>query len=659
MIYSPPSEETRHAFHQGTCDNAYTFLGVHTLYMNETEYYCFAVWAPNAIKVCLTGEFCEWAYEKYPMQKQFDGIWELYLPQILFSAEQDKEKYNYKNAEQKLKTYKFAILGQDGAWHLKSDPYAFSFELRPNNSSRIDTCAEYMWHDKLFMQKRKRNKPYQMPINIYEMHLGTWKQHEDHTYYTYEETAKELVPYLTEMHYTHVEFLPIMEHPLDMSWGYQVTGYYAPTTRYGDMNGLKYLIDQLHMANISVILDWVPAHFPKDEIGLRQFDGSCLYENENPLRGEMKQWGTHLFDFGRGEACSFLLSNALYYFREFHVDGLRCDAVSAILYLDFCKEEGEYVLNKHGTNLNEEGIAFLKTLNEHVYNEHKNVLMIAEESSAFKGVTTPTDQGGLGFYFKWNMGWMNDMLSYIKFDPVYRQYHHDKLTFSFMYAFNENYILPFSHDEVVHGKCSMLNKQPGDIWQKFAGLRALIGYQYAHPGKKLTFMGSEFAQFIEWKDDDCLDWFLLVYQKHPEFKKYIEHLNFLYKSTPALYEMDNSWGGFTWLNADDKERSVCSFLRWDHKGRAIAVITNFTPSAYENYKCPFPFAATLTEVLNSDDEMYCGSDVKNTENIKTKKENIMQMPYCVTLRLPPLATVFYTIKKHPVRKTTKSKTNTI
>ena len=585
MLYSPPDGARRAAFHQGEGYDAYRWMGAHKTTL-DGQAWQFTVWAPNALRVCVTGEFCSWRYEDYPMQKQYDGTWELRLPAALFDAK--AQGRTDPDAQQKLRAYKYAILCADGQWHLRADPYAFGSELRPANASLLTDIGGYAWQDADWMARRAQGDPVHEPVNIYEMHLGSWRRHKDGSFYTYEETAAELVPYLKDMGYTHVEFLPVMEHPLDMSWGYQVSGFFAPTARYGTAFGLMRLIDALHQAGVGVILDWVPAHFPRDEIGLRRFDGTPCYEHQDPRRSDMAQWGTVLFDFGRGEACSFLMASACYWLEWFHADGLRCDAVSAILYHDFCREPGQWVPNIHGGNENLEGAAFLKRLNTTVYGRYPGVMMIAEESTAYPRVTHPVHAGGLGFGFKWNMGWMNDMLSYIKLDPVYRKYHHDKLTFSLMYAFSENYILPFSHDEVVHGKHSMLDKNPGDLWQKFAGLRMLLGYQLCHPGKKLNFMGTEFAHFIEWKYEDQLDWFLLVYERHPDVQKCVRALNALYRSHPALWQQDDGWAGFTWLNADDSERSILSFLRWDRAGNALMCVTNFTPACYADYRVGLP-----------------------------------------------------------------------
>lgn len=646
MRYCPPDQRARDSFHEGTNADAYRFLGAHPLYMNGEDYYSFSVWAPNAQRVSLTGEFCAWDKERFPMEKQFDGIWELRLPASLFTPESDPQRYSYSGAKTKLRTYKYAILGADGAWHEKADPYAFESELRPNMASMLTDLDAYTWGDEKFMRAREKKDIFHSPVNIYEMHLGTWKRHEDGTLLSYDEIADQLVPYLLDMRYTHVEFMPVMEHPFDGSWGYQVTGYYTPTKRYGEPDGLRRLVDRLHQAGIGVFFDWVPTHFPRDEAGLRRFDGTPLYEHPDPRRGDMPQWGTHLFDFGRGEVCSFLLSNACFWLEQYHADGLRCDAVSGMLYLDFCREPGDFLPNRDGGNINYEAVRFLKHLNETVYLRYPGIQMIAEESSAYPLVTHRTGEGGLGFGFKWNMGWMNDMLSYIKLDPVYRRYHHDKLTFSLMYAFSENYILPFSHDEVVHGKHSMLDKQPGDLWQKFAGWRALYGYQIAHPGKKLLFMGSEFGQVIEWKDADQLDWFLLLYEKHPQMQKCVRDINALYRETPALYEQDDGWAGFEWLNANDGERSVVSFMRRDRKGRAFVCLTNFTPTVYEAYRIPLPKNGVMTEKLNTDDLKYAGSGVINTLPVKAQKVPCMGRPYSAVFRLPPLATVFFSIRAY-------------
>ena len=647
MRYNPPNEARRGLFHAGRCFDAYDFLGAHPVEENGEEKWHFSVWAPNAQSVSLTGEFCQWSLDRYPMEKQYDGIWELRLPGSLFTPAVDPEKYGDPEAASRLRTYKYAVHCADGEWHLRADPYGFLSEKRPSNASLLCSLDGFSWHDGDWMLRRQGQTAARMPMNIYEMHLGTWRCGGDGHVLNYEEIADQLIPYLSDMGYTHVEMLPVMEHPFDGSWGYQVTGYYAPTSRYGEPKQLKALIDRLHQAGIGVILDWVPAHFPRDEVGLRRFDGTTCYEHADPRRGEMPQWGTMLFDYARGEVSSFLLSNAMYWLREYHADGLRCDAVSCMLYLDFSKEPGQWLPNKDGGRENLDAIAFLRLLNETVHRECPGALMIAEESTAFPRVTHSLADGGLGFDFKWNMGWMNDMLSYVDMDPIYRKYHHEKLTFSLMYAFSEHYILPFSHDEVVHGKRSMLDKHPGDLWRKFAGLRALYGYTMAHPGKKLLFMGGEFGQFIEWKDDGPLDWFLLQYQKHPELQRYVRELNRFYRENPALYQLDDSWKGFRWLAVNDRERSIAAFLRMDADGHAVACVTNFTPQPYGQYRLGVPWDCTLTEALNSDRAEYAGSNQFNPAPIRAEAVPQEEQPFSCMICVPPLATVYFRLDKAP------------
>ncbi len=646
MRYHPFNDAQRQEFHQGNSRHAYRTFGAHPVWQ-DVDCWHFTVWAPNAQAVSLTGEFCFWDYEKHPMTKQFDGTWEIRLPDILFTKDADPACFNYAGAEEKLRTYKYAIKGADGNWTLKADPYAFSGELRPNTASMLYDLDGYTWNDQEWMEKRATWTAYKSPVNIYEMHLGSWRRGENGEMLTYGDIADQLIPYIEEMGYTHVELLPVMEHPLDMSWGYQVTGYYAATARHGKPHDLMRFIDRLHQAGIGVILDWVPAHFPRDEFGLRRFDGTPCYEHADPRRAEMPQWGTMMFDFARGEVCSFLLSNACFWLEYFHVDGLRCDAVSSMLYHDFARE-GDYLPNQYGGRENLDAIAFMRNLNKTVYRDFAGVMMIAEESSAYPMVTRPIDMGGLGFGFKWNMGWMNDMLSYVKLDPIYRRWHHDKLTFSLFYAFSENYILPFSHDEVVHGKGSMLDKQPGDLWQKFAGLRALYGYTMAHPGKKLLFMGGEFGHFIEWNYDGQLDWFLMVYDRHPDLCRCVRVLNHYYRDTPAFWQVEDSWDGFQWLTADDNERSIVVFMRTDEDGNSVISMTNFTSAFYPVFRFGLPQPGTVTEVFNTDLKEYGGSNQYNAEPITAEKELCNNLPYSVQVCVPPLATVYFTYDKEPL-----------
>ncbi len=641
MWYNPPDGQRRDSFHAGKCADAYNFLGAHPAEEGGELKWHFSVWAPNAQRVSLVGEFCGWDMEAYPMVKQYDGIWELRLPDALFRPDRDPEKYGDPEAADRLRTYKYAILCANGEWHMRADPYGFEMEMRPSNGSRLRNLSEYQWNDGAWMESRKEKSSCRKPMNIYEMHLGTWRRGEDGRILNYAEIADLLVPYLQEMGYTPVEFMPVMEHPFDGSWGYQVIGYYAPTSRYGTPDQLRYLVDRLHQADIAVILDWVPAHFPKDEAGLRLFDGTPCYEHADSRRAEMPQWGTLLFDYARGEAVSFLTSNALFWLLEYHADGLRFDAVSCMLYLDFGKEPGQWVPNQYGGHENLDAVRFLQQLNETVNRECPGAVTVAEESTAYPKVTHPVSEGGLGFSFKWNMGWMNDILSYIDLHPIYRQYHHDKITFSMMYAFSENYVLPFSHDEVVHCKHSMIDKQPGDLWQKFAGLRALYGYYMVHPGKKLLFMGGEFGQFAEWRDYEQLDWFLLGYERHPELQQFVKALNHLYRNEPALHRIDDSWDGFKWLNVNDRERSVAAVMRSDGEGGSIVCAVNFTPQPYLNYRVGLPFDCELTEILNSDRAEFGGSNLYNGQVLRAEEIPQEEHPFSCEIVLPPLAAVFF------------------
>jgi 1,4-alpha-glucan branching enzyme len=591
------------------------------------------------------GEFDRWDREADPMTRGQDGVWSLEVPASRFDPASDPERYTYPDAARKILNYKFALLGRDGQWVFRADPYAFRMEQRPNTASSLCDLSDHSWQGGAWMAARRDFCPDISPVNIYEVHLGSWRRGENNRQLRYGEIADQLIPYALDMGYTHLELLPVMEHPFDGSWGYQVTGYYAPTARYGTPEQFKILVDRLHQAGIGVILDWVPAHFPKDEVGLRRFDGTPCYEHADERRSEMPQWGTTLFDYARGEVSSFLISNAIYWLREYHADGLRCDAVSCMLYLDFGKGPGQWLPNKDGGRENLDAIAFLQRMNQTVYRECPGAMTIAEESTAFPRVTHPIHEGGLGFGFKWNMGWMNDILSYIAKDPIYRSYHHNQITFSMMYAFSENYVLPFSHDEVVHGKHSMLDKNPGDWWRKFAGLRALYGYYMAHPGKKLLFMGGEFGQVIEWKDTDQLDWFLLMYERHPEMQKYVRELNHLYRDLPALHQIDDSWDGFKWLNVNDNQRSIVAFMRLAGRHTPIVVVTNFTPVPYGQYRVALPFNCELTELLNSDREEYAGSNQYNAAPIKAEKTPQEGLPYSCQMCVPPLSTVYFKVKR--------------
>ena len=656
MRYVAPTAEVREQFHQGTNDHAYEMLGAHPVEQDGKPMWHFAVWAPNARRVSLVGEFNRWEVMATPMAKQYDGIWELRLPAETFDVSSDPERYSYEHAAELLRNYKYAVQGWDGEWHQKADPYGFRMQLRPDTASELCPLGDYAWQDAAWMKQRAAWNMHTAPVNIYEVHLGSWKRvgstrdgsghgGDPGRMMTYRELARELVPYVRQMGYTHIELLPVMEHPLDMSWGYQVSGYFAATSRYGAPEDLMFLIDTCHQAGIGVILDWVPAHFPKDDFGLRRFDGSPCYEHPDPRRGEMPQWGTLMFDYARGEVVSFLLSSARFWLEQYHADGIRVDAVAAIEYHDFCREEGQWLPNKLGGKENLEGIAFLQQLNTMVRKHFPGVMMIAEESHAFPGVTHEVASGGLGFSFKWNMGWMNDLLEYIKLDPVYRKWHHNKVTFAMMYAFAEHFILPFSHDEVVHLKKSMLDKQPGDLWKKFAGLRALYGYTMAHPGKKLLFMGGEFGQMVEWRDNDQLDWFLLMYDMHPQLQQCVRRLNDLYRTIPALHQLDDSWEGFQWIDADDADHSVLSFIRTDAAGDSIVCVTNFTPQFIPNYRIGLPADGKLTELFNSDRKEFGGSNQYNAYVLPVLKESHKQFSHCVDIVVPPLSTVYFTYDK--------------
>ena len=656
MRYIAPNAEVREWFHQGSSRRAYEMLGAHPVEQDGVPMWHFAVWAPNAKSVSLIGEFCRWDRSACPMVKQFDGTWEVRLPASVFDPAADPERYQYPDAAAKLKTYKYAVEGADGVWREKADPFGFAMQNRPNTASVLCDLSGYQWKDALWMERRRDRDMYASPMNVYEVHLGSWRREgstkqggglvgegkdDAGRMLTYTEIADKLIPYVLEMGYTHVEFLPVMEHPLDMSWGYQVGGYYAATARYGEPFGLMELIDRCHQAGIGVILDWVPAHFPKDEYGLGRFDGTCCFEHPDPRRGEMPQWGTYLFDFARGEVRSFLLSNACFWLDWYHADGLRVDAVSSMLYYDFCRDGMEWLPNRFGGRENLEAISFFQMLNATVRHDFPGVMTIAEESHNFPGVTHSANEGGLEFNFKWNMGWMNDTLAYIAKDPVHRKWHHDKLTFSLFYAFNENFILPFSHDEVVHGKLSLIDKQPGDLWKKFAGLRALYGYTMAHPGQKLLFMGNEFGQFMEWRYDDQLDWFLLLYDKHPEMQKCVRELNHFYKNTPAFYEVDGGWDGFQWSQANDQDNSVVAFIRTDKKNKSVLCVTNFTPQYIPVYRLALPDAGKITEIFNTDSEAYAGSGKGNPKPLKVEDIPMGEFEHSVEIVIPPLATVYF------------------
>ncbi len=615
-------------FNRGDHRRIYEKLGAHRTTVNGVTGIYFAVWAPCARNVSVIGDFNRWDGRINPMRKLgASGVWEIFMPRTNEGA-----------------LYKFEIKTQSGEILRKADPYGFYAELRPDTASIVYNLEGYRWQDQEWLEERKRGNYLEKPVAIYEVHMGSWMRvsRDENGFISYRDAADKLVTYVKEMGYTHIEFLALAEHPFDGSWGYQVTGYYAATSRYGEPKDLMYLIDVCHQNGIGVLLDWVPGHFPRDAHGLRLFDGSALYEHSDPKQGEQPEWGTMVFNYGRDEVKNFLVGNALFWFDKYHMDGLRVDAVASMLYLDYGKEEGEWVPNQYGGRENIEAVAFLRHLNHAVHTDYPGIMMIAEESTAWAMVSKPAYVGGLGFGFKWNMGWMNDFLKYMSMDSVYRKYHHHLITFSMMYAFSENFVLPLSHDEVVHGKCSMLSKMPGDYRQKFAGLRAAYGYQYGHPGKKLLFMGGEFGQFIEWKYDDSLDWHLLEYEMHQKMQYYVKDLNRLYQSEKAMYEVDSSFEGFEWINCDDAGHSIVSFLRKGKERHDMLVfVYNFTPVAHGHYRIGVPFNLLYKEILNSDSEIYGGSNAGNCGGLHAEDIPCNGRAYSMALRVPPLAMLVF------------------
>ena len=582
-------------FYNGQSVNAYELLGCHKVGTNQ---YHFAVWAPNAKDVCVVGDFNNWLFNHNKLHLE-DGIWQLTVEARAGDC------------------YKFAITTQTGAVLYKADPYARYSEVRPKTASVIyDPDEPFTWSDEKWVEIQKKKDVYKNPVNIYEVHAGSWRRHLDGRLYTYRDLAKYLVPYVKKMGYTHVEFMPLAEHPFDGSWGYQITGFYSPTSRYGTPDDLRYLINAFHKAGIGVILDWVPAHFCKDAHGLMEFDGTCCYESADEFKKEHKSWGTRIFDYSRYEVQSFLISNALYWLKEFHVDGLRVDAVASMLYLDYDRKDGQWRPNKWGGKENLEAIDFLRKLSCKVFEAAPSALFVAEESTAFPLVTHPTYVGGLGFNYKWNMGWMNDVLSYMKTDTLWRNENHNKLTFSMCYAYSENYVLPLSHDEVVHMKGSLINKMFGEYDTKFAQLKALLGFQYAHPGKKLNFMGVELAQWNEWSESRELDWMLLTYPKHDSHKHFVMELNKAYKKYRPLYQNDGSWEGFKWLLADESHSSVLAFERYDKKGNAVLVVINFSIYDYQKYGFNMD-KGTYQLILNSDEFKFGGRGVEVAQTVVT------------------------------------------
>jgi 1,4-alpha-glucan branching enzyme len=622
------TEGDLYLFNEGSHYRLYEKLGSHPLTIDGQEGTYFAVWAPDAKQVSIIGDFNGWDRNSHQLQPQGQsGIWGGFVPGVV-----------------KGTIYKYHIASRYKGYRVdKADPYAFCSEKPPKTASVV-WDLEYNWGDQEWMKNRRARNALDAPIALYEVHPGSWRRvpEEENRHLSYRELAPQLAEYVSQMGFTHVELLPIMEHPFFGSWGYQITGYFAPTSRYGTPQDFMFLIDCLHQHNIGVILDWVPSHFPTDEHGLGFFDGTHLYEHAYPQKGFHPDWSSYIFNYGRNEVQSFLLSSALFWLDKYHVDGLRVDAVASMLYLDYSRKEGEWMPNKYGGRENLEAIAFLRRFNAAVYKNYPDVQTIAEESTAWPMVSRPTYVGGLGFGLKWDMGWMHDTLEYMTKDPIYRKYHHNELTFRMLYAFTENFALPLSHDEVVHGKGSLLGKMPGDDWQKFANLRLLLGYMYAQAGKKLLFMGAELGQWREWHHDESLDWHLLDYQRHIEIKKWVEDLNHLYRSEPALYELDCEPDGFKWIDGSDVEHSVISFIRQGKSpGDIVIVICNFTPMTYSNYRVGAPHGGFWTELLNSDAGYYGGSGQGNQGGVEAESIPWHGFPHSLNITMPPLATVFF------------------
>ncbi len=622
----PPvlSDYDLHLINEGTNHRIYEKLGAHKQSHNKVEGFFFAVWAPNARRVSVVGDFNLWDGRRHCMRARgSSGVWELFIPGI-----GDGEKY------------KFEIKAQSGMLHVKADPYGFFAEKPPRTASVTWTLHSYEWQDRKWLARRDSADILSRPISIYEVHFGSWMRvpEEENRSLTYREAAPRLVEYVKDMGYTHIEFLPLAAHPFDPSWGYQVTGYYSPTARYGTPEDLMYLIDLCHQNDIGVILDWVPAHFPSDADALAWFDGTCLYEHADPKQGLHPDWGTLVFNYGRKEVVNFLIANALFWLSKYHVDGLRVDAVASMIYLDYSRNEGEWIPNQFGGRENIEAIDFIKSLNETVYGYFPGVLMIAEESTAWPAVSRPTYLGGLGFALKWNMGWMHDILEYMTKDPVHRRYHHNMLTFALLYTFYENFILPFSHDEVVHGKGSLIGKMPGNDWQKFANLRLLLGYMFGHPGKKHLFMGDDIGQWAEWDHNSSIEWHLLQYEPHRTYQDFVRDLNNLYRSEPALYERDFEHAGFEWIDFSDSDNSIVSFIRKGHEpAECMVFVYNFTPVQRQQYRIGVPFDTFYHEIINSDAEKYGGGNIGNFGGVQASSDPWHGRPCSVSLNIPPLS----------------------
>ena len=612
-----------HLIAEGRHEQLWQALGAHYIEskdsLGDTSGVSFKVWAPNAVSVRVVGDFNHWDGTCYQMRSMgASGVWELYVPQVSPGA-----------------LYKFQILTKAGHWINKIDPMGRRFETPPATASVVEHSS-YEWRDSKWLAERAGRDALKAPMSTYELHLGSWRGAKN-----YRDIAPDLIGHVKFLGFTHVEFMPLAEHPFGGSWGYQVTGYYAPTSRFGTPDDLRYLIDELHNAGIGVIMDWVPAHFPKDDWALARYDGEALYEDADPRRGDHPDWGTHVFNFGRTEVRNFLVANATYWLEEFHVDGLRVDAVASMLYLDYSREDGEWLPNIHGGRENLDAIRFLQETNAVAYRRNPGVMMIAEESTAFQGVSAPTDVGGLGFGFKWNMGWMHDSLEYIQRDPAYRRYHHGEITFSMLYAYDEKFVLPISHDEVVHGKGSLLAKMPGDHWQKLANMRAYLAFMWSHPGKKLLFMGQEFAQPSEWSESRELDWWLLDHHPHRGMQQLVADLNKQYLANPAMWELDHDPSGFQWIDGGNADQNLLSYLRFDSSGGAVAVIVNFAGHPYEGFRIGLPKQGSWQEILNTDAEIYGGSGVGNYGSVQTEAVPLHGREFSAVVNIPPLGSVWF------------------
>ncbi len=640
---SQPDNPPLYLFRSGKNRRSYEYLGLHKTTHQGKACMVARVWAPHAREVSLVGNFCNWDKAKYPLKKIDDAVWEGYTDFVF----------------EPFELYKFYVKTAQGKDVYKADPFARHAETRPGTASRWYEL-DYQWHDADWIRRKEEAPHYEQPVNIYEVHAGSWRKYADGSVFSYGKLGDELIPYVKEMGFTHIEFMPLMEYPYDGSWGYQVMGYFAPTSRYGEPKDFMRFVDRCHQEGIGVIMDWVPAHFPRDEAGLAYFDGTPCYEYEDPRKGEHKEWGTLVFDYGKPEVVSFLMSSAVFWLKEYHIDGLRVDAVASMLYLDYNRRDGEWIPNKDGGRENYEAVAFLQALNEGAFAEEPNCMMIAEESTSWPMVSKPTFMGGLGFNYKWNMGWMNDMLRYMSMDPLFRSGNHDALTFSFFYAFSENFILPISHDEVVYGKSSLINKMPGDDKMKADQMRAFVSYMMAHPGKKLQFMGTEFAQKNEWNYEKELEWGLLQYPEHQKAQAFFKAVNHFYLSRPELWEVDFSWEGFEWISNDDYKQSVIAFRRKAKDGRELVAVCNFVPVQRENYCIGVPYRGLWAEVFSSDAQEFGGGGVTNGSAIKTQDVPMHGCDQSISLTLPGCSVFFLEcVKKTPkrARRTTTAKTD--